>query len=290
MLRVDCYDFCKLGIQLHPLTLLPDDAVLRDHWISIYVAKGELDSFFRTFPLKTCRAPARALYEALVNLIPDDFGFSLDADDGTPRILGYAEVNPIREGAKEMETVLKAELNGWDTFFVSQKGAYSTSDLINRAEIILPESAQAHLTPAALEDIRQAGRSLAFNMGTAASFHIIRASEVFIWKYYEAIIGTLPAVKMRNWGSYSKNLTKSGNADARIIGWMDHIRNEYRNPVLHPEESVTPEGAMEFINACVSLVMSIVRALDRIEEDKQKAVAQTNSAQALSHAFIPPIP
>jgi hypothetical protein len=260
-------------VHLHPLTILPDDAVFQDHWISLYLAKGELDSFFRLFPLKTATRPANALYQTLTALIPDDFSFSVNDEEGNPRVLNYSQVHAIRDGSKDVETVLKAELNGWDTFFVSQKGAYSTSDLITRAENLLPESAQPYLSAEALIDIREAGRCLAFNLGTAAAFHIVRVTETFIWKYYEAVIGALPPTKTRNWGSYSRNLRKCGTVDSKIVGWLDHIRDEYRNPVLHPEESVTPEGALEFLNACSSLIMMIVR-------DLQKRAAQSVGKEA----------
>jgi hypothetical protein len=255
MLRVDCYDFYKLGIQVHPLTLLADDISLNDAWIVLYLAKSELNTFFSIFPLKTSRNPALVLYEGIKELIPDDFSHVRFSDeDGKPRVLSFSDLNSIRTAAKEFETVLKAELNRWDAFFVSQKGAYSTADLIHQAETMLPsEAARALLSPEATEDVRQAGRCLAFNLGTAAAFHMVRATETFIWKYYEAVIGTLPPVKVRNWGTYSRNLTKCGKADTRVVGWLDHIRLEYRNPVLHPQEVVTPDGALEFMNACISL-------------------------------------
>lgn len=269
MLRVDCFDFYKLGHFVHPLTKLPDNALLTDTWIDLYFAKNEINTFFITFPLKTSRNPALHLYQALTAIIPDDFTqLVLKDSDGNPRIMTYTEANSIRDAARELETVLKAELNGWDAYFVSQKGAFSTSDLINKAESMLPESAQTYLSAEAREDIRQSGRCLAFSLGTAAAFHIVRATETFIWKYYEAVVGHLPVVKMRNWGAYSKNLRATGKADSKVIGWLDQIRDEYRNPVLHPDEVVTADDALEFINACLSLMSSIGRALTKIQAIK----------------------
>ena len=119
------------------------------------------------------------------------------------------------------------------------------------------------LSPEALEDIRQAGRCLAFNLGTAAAFHIVRCTETFIWKYYELVVGHLPAVKVRNWGTYVRNLTSCGKADAKVIGWITQIKDQYRNPVLHPDEVIGPDDALEFINACISLMMCIARELEK---------------------------
>jgi hypothetical protein len=266
MLRVDCYDFYKLGVQLHPLTVLKDDATIQDSWVMLYLAKAELDTFFGIFPLKTSRNPATELYRAIGVILPDDISQLKTTDDeGNPRTIGY-QATTIRNAANEFETVLKAELNGWDAFFVSQKGAFSTADLINRAETLLPsESARLLLSPEALEDIRQAGRCIAFNLGTAAAFHIIRCAETFIWKYYALVIGHLPPVKIRNWGTYIRNLTASGKADSKVIAWMTQIKDQYRNPVLHPNEVVTPDDALEFINACTSLMMCIARELEKAQ-------------------------
>jgi len=264
MLRVDCYDFYKLGVYIHPLTSLSEEATVQTSWLSLYLAKSELDSFFSTFPLKTSRNPAMQLYQSIQTILPENISELQTLDDeGNPRTIGYLATG-IRSAATEFETVLKAELNGWDAFFVSQKGAYSTTDLIGRAESLLPsESARQLLSPEALEDIRQAGRCLAFNLGTAAAFHIVRCTETFIWKYYEMIVGHLPPIKMRNWGAYIRNLNACPDVDPKVIGWMTQIKDQYRNPVLHPNESVSPDDALEFLNACISLMMCIARKLEK---------------------------
>ena len=90
MLRVDCYDFYKLGVQIHPLTVLKDDATLSDSWIALWLARGELDTFFHTFPLKTSRNPASDLYLAINELLPEDVAQLKTSDDeGNPRLVGY---------------------------------------------------------------------------------------------------------------------------------------------------------------------------------------------------------
>lgn len=210
----------------------------------------------------------------MLRVIADEFSqMRLTEDDGSHRVLSLTELNGIRNSAKELEAVLKAELSNWDTYFVSQKGAYNTADLINNAVNLLPESARLFLSPEALEDIRQSGRCLTFNMGTAAAFHIVRATEGYIWRYYAHVIGHLP-VKVRNWGAYIKNLEKCGKADTKVLGWMRQIKDEYRNPVLHPNERVSPEDAQEFINACISLMTAIARVL--IKSQAEAPPSSTN--------------
>ncbi|MEO6815628.1 MAG: hypothetical protein ABI177_02910 [Edaphobacter sp.] len=268
MLRVDCYQFYKLGQRIHPFTVIKDDDLVRDVWFEIYQAKQYLNDFFQTFPLRISRDPATRLFEALSQAVPDDLS-QLDTgggDEEWKKVAHYAF--QIRQAATDLETVLAAELNNFDTYFVSQKGSFSTPDLIQRAEIMLPEVTRKYLDDTAIEDFRQAGRCLAFNLGTAASFHIARATEVVVRSYYALVIGSLPAVKMRNWGAYHKNLSKSQKANKKVLGWLDHIKDEYRNPVLHPEEIVTPDAALVFINACCSLIILMASEIQRLKSDE----------------------
>ncbi len=264
MLRVDCYDFYKLGIQIHPLVDMKDEELLKDVWFNIYTAKSSLNEFFQTFPLRISRDPATKLYAALNTAVPDDLSeLDLGDDEKGWKTIAFRGFS-IRQSAKNLETVLAAELNNFDTYFVSQKGSFSTPDLIERAEIMLPEGIRQHLSANAIEDFRQAGRCLAFNLGTAASFHIARATEDVIRSYYSLILKTTPTVKMRSWGIYYKNLSKTPKASTKVLGWLNHIKDEYRNPVLHPEETVTSDAALVFVNACSSLVIMMVSEMVKI--------------------------
>jgi hypothetical protein len=282
MLRVDCYRFFQLGQRIHPLTAIKDEELLVNVWFDLFQAKSDLNSFFQTFPLRISRDLATKLYSALTALVPDDFTgteFGNEADGWTA--VGHRGF-VIRQAATNLETVLAAELNNFDTYFVSQKGSFSTPDLIEHAEIMLPDGIRSQLSKDAVEDFRLAGRCLAFNLGTAAAFHIARATEEVIRKYYTLVVGTVPPVKMRSWGVYHKNLIKCKKSNSKVLGWLDHIKDEYRNPVLHPDETVTPDGALVFINACSSLIIMMVTEIARLQ-----AAAASEAEEAQLKLVIP---
>jgi hypothetical protein len=137
MLRVDCYDFYKLAIKVHPLVSLKTDMTIMQTWFLLYEARQELIVFFRIFPLKTASTPADTLYRSIGMVVPDDImDIKLKDEEGNDLPLPYFQAMAIREAATEFESVLKAELVGWDAYFVSQKGAFSTSELIQQAETI----------------------------------------------------------------------------------------------------------------------------------------------------------
>ncbi|NYF50099.1 hypothetical protein [Tunturiibacter gelidoferens] len=147
---------------------------------------------------------------------------------------------------------------------------------------MLPDGIRSQLSKDAVDDFRQAGRCLAFNLGTAAAFHIARATEDVIRKYYTVVVGTVPPVKMRSWGVYHKNLSKCAKSNSKVLGWLDHIKDEYRNPVLHPDETVTPDGALVFINACSSLIITMVTEIARLQ-----AIATAEAEEAQLKLAIP---
>jgi hypothetical protein len=270
---------------------MQDEALVKDVWFDIYSVKSLLNEFFQTFPLRISRDPATKLFQLFAQIVPEDI---TQTDMGTAEAgwtdIGYRGFN-IRQAAANLETVLAAELNNFDTYFVSQKGSFSTPDLIDHAEIMLSEGIRSHLSINAIEDFRQAGRCLAFDLGTAASFHIARSTEDVIRAYYALVLGKIPGVKMRSWGTYHKNLSKSPKASKKVLGWLDHIKDEYRNPVLHPDETVSPDAALVFINACSALVILMVTEMIKLKQEE----AQLNLAlpeapddpalAALSHAF-----
>ncbi|NYF50100.1 hypothetical protein [Tunturiibacter gelidoferens] len=130
MLRVDCFQFFKLGQKIHPLKSIKDEELVSQVWFEVYQTKQALTEFFQTFPLRISRDPAQKLYEALTRIVPDDLS-ALDLGGGEEgwKTVSYRGFS-VRQSASDLETVLAAELNNFDTYFVSQKGSFSTPDLI----------------------------------------------------------------------------------------------------------------------------------------------------------------
>ncbi len=157
---------------------------------------------------------------------------------------------------------------------VSQKGIYSTDELIARAETHVPEKYREVLSGKATDDIQQAGKCLAFEVSTASAFHMWRAVESVMNSYYQALTGkTFAEAKVtRNWGDYIKALDGS-KADKKITVFLDHIRAEYRNPINHPDDTLDPEEAFGLFGTALSAITSMTRAIVEIR-DAEKLEAQ----------------
>ena len=166
--------------------------------------------------------------------------------------------------AKQFETVLSAELETLATYHATQKGIYSTSDLIERAENVFPSSVTRKLGAAVVEEIRQSGRCLAFDNATACGFHIMRATEAVLHGYYLAVCKPKPRPKARleNWGAYIAELRKSKDQDVQeVVALLQQIKDQHRNLIMHPEVALSPDQAFTLFEIAQGAIIAMATKL-----------------------------
>ncbi len=261
MKRVNAYQFYQFGMSLHPLTQVKEGQKLKDIFLALMTAKNWLVFFLndQVVDLSICKSSGRKIYRTIAELVPDDPPLSpADLD----KELDWSHYYDLTTGIKEFETVLSAELQSISTYHVSQKAAYSTTTLIEHAELVLTESVRVIVPPQTIQDIQQAGRCLAFECPTAAGFHILRATEAAIRSYYAAIVGKPPKMKMRNWGTYIKILKGCG-ADTKVISVIDQIREIHRNPIMHPETVLEMDEAIMLLGVANSAMIAMVADMQK---------------------------
>jgi hypothetical protein len=156
-----------------------------------------------------------------------------------------------------------------DTYLVSKKGIYSTRDLIENTERHLPEWVVNAMPPPAVFDVRECGRALAFDLSTAAAFHILRAIESCILEYLTALKAK-PRASQRNWGAYLALITNAGG-DPNVVAALSQIKNLHRNPTMHPQTQISSDEALGLLGIAQSAIVALVRA----------------TSQAGAHAPIP---
>jgi hypothetical protein len=169
------------------------------------------------------------------------------------------EAAQIQKLVRDYQTVLEAELQTLDAYYVTQKGVFSTRHLTENAEAILPPEMQAVLSDETKADIRAGGRCLAFELPTAAGFHIARATESVV-TWWMGRLGC-PSMKesQRNWGAYIKAL-RERKVDEKITHHLEQVKDLHRNPLIHPEETLTQGEALLLWNACIGLIAAMVTA------------------------------
>lgn len=274
MQRLNGYWFYQLGIYLKPLETLEEGKKLIEVSSTIYIAKLWLDWFLsgNVVPITFSKTTGDNLSRALAKLVPGPL--TEIPQERMEYELSIRDTYPIKNSLREFQIVLQTELSKMDTYFISQKGIYSTSDLIERADNVLPMEIANVLQGSIRSDLRQAGRCLAFDLATAAGFHIMRALEGVLRDFYcPTFLGTKP--KTRNWNGYIQCLKGTG-AEPKILAILDQIRSLHRNPTIHPQEVLTINEAMTLFGIAQSAIVAMVE-----DASKHNAVA-SNIVQPLA--------
>jgi len=288
MQRVNEFVFYELAIKIHQLTDTPEAVKYSNVWYRWWQAREAVDEIYRQRPLHFTTPVATRLYRAITTVVPEEWEKAIAKvkpaqtpaaqDQGASAAteepdISYWLAYEVREAAREFETVLRTECQLMDTYFVSKKGAYSTKDLVDNAHHHIPEPTRSKLEDRTQQDFDQAGKCIAFDVPTAAAFHLLRGTEVVIREYYDLIV---PGAKrapdrMRNWGAYIRLLNNHG-AEKKITSLLLHLKDEYRNPVFHPEENYTDERVQVLFGVCISAVV-----LMKCEIEKRKQSAKSTA-------------
>lgn len=256
MKRVNQYYFYQLGMTLHPLSDIQQDAQVASIIWELNSARSWINYLLsNTFvTLVVSKAAASSLVSAINAVIPNntnDFS-SIDPD----KKLSWVEWYNITHDLKEFETVFAAELPTFDTYTVLQKGIYSTADLIERAEMAIDESARAILSQGVISDFNQAGRCLALELPTAAGFHTMRAVEGLLREYWKLVIRPSAGRKPPQMAGCIDQLRRNGE-DVKLLDILDHIRDLHRNTIMHPEAFLEMKDALRLFDIAKSAISAM---------------------------------
>ena len=265
MHKVNQFAFYKFGAALRDL----DDIKAGDTFLEFSMPYLHASMALRTFidenshiSLPLSKAAAQALINSITATMDGFFsppGKGVDWD----KKLDEGQVKTIIGKRTEFETIFEHESRDIDVYAVTPKGIYSTPALIERAENALPADVKSRLSAETVYDIQQAGRCLAFNIPTAAGFHILKAVEGMIRAYHLKLTGKHIAAKSRNWGAYIRDLSNHG-ADTKVTAYLSHIKDFYRNPIVHPEVTLTAEQSLSLFSAAVSAVVQLDAAIQSL--------------------------
>jgi len=110
-------------------------------------------------------------------------------------------------------------------------------------------------------DIREAGKSLAFELPTAAGFHLFRATESVLRKYYVHETGSTAPPKVRNIGVYLNALKIANKGDPKVRAALKQMTDLHRNPLIHPETILTLDEAIAIFGIARSAITAMLSVL-----------------------------
>lgn len=261
--------FYQLGAKLNPLTEFTSEVNNRRQiWLASFPVHSYVYTLLETFKtLTVCRAAGIALIDDILKMqnwvreAPSD-----KREEEAPSV-DFLFQNVIT-AAKNFEIVLTAELQTLATYHCEQHGIYETTDLIEQAERVLPKHALKKIKQDVIEEIRQSGRCLAFDIATASAFHIIRATELVIHKYYLHVCKPKSQKKLDSWGAYIAKLEQSQAPEVKeVVAMLQQIKDRHRNLIMHPEMVLSPDEAFTLFEIVQG---SIIAMADKLPTSKKK--------------------
>lgn len=270
MQRVDGYYLYTVGHQIHGLSELkgkaPWDASTQaattygDSYLTLMVAEGALDLLLTRsiFRLRTSQQAGQKLLGA-VRTIRNK---SQSAQGGD--VLDWLDVHELTNALTTFEAILQAEMALMPLYVVMPKAGYDISTLIEFGANCFPLELEVKV-PEALRDIREGTRCIAFELNTAAGFHLHRANEAVVRRYWDVVSNGKPRPSRGNMGDYLNEMKQGSFGDANVRAALDHLIKFHRNPLIHPEQNI--ETADEAIGLMNHIHTAIVQMLKVIPAD-----------------------
>jgi len=190
----------------------------------------------------------------LIKLIADH----ASTDDGKAVRFTALVADAVKNAVRKFEILLEKDLHDLPLFCVQEQGNFSTERLIKGASAGHPQATRAKLAISQMNEIDEAGRCLAFARSTASGFHILRAMELLVRDYIARVGLPAPAANKYNWGEYIQIL-RTGGRPKEITDLLQMVKDNYRNPIMHPEDSLTAEEALSLFGICQSAIEVICR-------------------------------
>ena len=254
VIRYRPHEIYLVASYLRPVMELPDESDLTRFLAAIVPARCALTVFTgdlidKFLPNSKQRA------EWLIKNI-DDITFHRQ-QDGFPNLLSLQTL------ARQFETLLDEELSAAPVFCLERIGNFSTDSLLNGGSAGFDPEAIAVIPDRAISEIDEAGRCLAFERSTASGFHILRAVELTIRHYLGAIPGfTMPPLNRQNWGEFLKLLQGNG-APKEVTDALQNIKDNYRNPLMHPEDVLELRQAIALFSVCQGMIEILVENMKK---------------------------
>lgn len=173
------------------------------------------------------------------------------------------DVWTIKNAYSRFKIAFLAELGTLPTYFVSQKGSHDTLTLLEQGWRLFPDDLEEKV-PEAMFDAAEAGKALCYQLPTACGFHVFRATEAVLRRYYTHVTGGKPQPKVRNIMVYVQAMRQANCGDEKILSVIEQLSKLHRNPLIHPEVALTEDEAISALGMARSVVSAMISVLPPI--------------------------
>lgn len=265
MLKIDGSYLFNLGKSLRPLAETRSESTYFGVWVKIFQAKPALEGVLKQSvfsPNLRLSAPAGAkLLEHLEKIEKHVFS----SPDAGKVEFDDVDKDGLFDAYTEFETVFKAEFSSANIFLTTPKGGYDVGYLVDYGRALFPTSLEKKVN-GAIFDIEQATRCLAFELWTAAGFHLHRANESVVIRYMKILGEPKINDKDRNLGKYIGEIERLGG-EPRIISCLRDLKDLHRNPLMHPDQSLEGmDDTLALLSAVHNAIATMLKHIPGEEE------------------------
>jgi hypothetical protein len=274
--KVNVYTFYDLARELRHVHALPDDVLAVTALWPIMQARMRINNLVDKgdpIPLGVSKPHAIAVQSALNSLnatyhVDDGNGgtkWEFPKDDLS---IPTWKISLFRSSLETFETVFSAEMGELATYFVPRRGIFHTPALVDTADETFPAEVRSEIPEKTKVEWRAAGRCLAFSLLSASGFHVARAVEGTMEAYYRAFIGSEP--KEITWGKYLEDLQaaskKPGGPTEKTLIEIAQMKDDYRNPLMHPRVVLTEPDAKILFGNGESLIIAMAGEIKKVAQ------------------------
>ena len=254
MNRIRVYFFYQIGAVLNQLTMLQPGMTVGNALPTLLNAETELNNL-----LNQTLMPLRTSVQFTTQLIDTIKRVSSRPDRDSA--LDWMDIHALGSALAQFSNTLNGDTSIADTYVLSPKAGYDTTTLATNGEALFHADLGAKV-PEALPDVRAAAQCLAFELPTAAGFHLHRANESVLHRYYDAVTGGKPRPSGRNIGDYLRELNNQNVGDPKVRSALKDLKDLHRNPLIHPEHTLENiDEAIDLLGSIRSLVGHMLRAI-----------------------------
>jgi hypothetical protein len=257
MIRITLHYIWLLSESMEPLSRLDDTKAhdKTDLAFQIFEPQNALEALIRASvfspALRSSLPSALALLELLQKKAEQAF------DSGS---IPQHEVWAIKNAYAQFKIAFLAELGTFPSYFVSQKGDRDTVTLLDQAHRMFPSDLPKKV-PEAMFDVAEAGKALCYETATACGFHVFRATEAVLRRYYSHATGGMPPPKVRNIMVYVHAMRQRKCGDEKVLSAIEQLSGLHRNPLIHPEAVLTVDEAISILGMAHSAITAMIAIL-----------------------------
>ncbi|HBM90429.1 MAG TPA: hypothetical protein DD400_00910 [Rhodospirillaceae bacterium] len=291
MQHLNPYRFYELAAKLNALFVNTNQNRVTEMFAPLTEAQALLDGWIKgdeAYPVEMSKAEGTRLLNKIGNIFNkyyiDQSTKQLKVPTGEDRIDAH-EMALVRALLEKFEIALAAEFNHAPVYVAQKCGIYATFDLIEKASNCFGEETRVVIPEAALREFDVAGRALAFDLGSGAGMHLLRAIEIVLKKYYELFSGTKVNKNERSYAIYLKKLASlsdedgEGKPDKRLLQMLAQIKEQYRNPLVFPESEITMAQATGLFGLATAAITLMVEQI--LSKEAEKTVKKGGAKKAL---------